>query len=75
MQFMQFKEILPHWELADSFSAIEAAALIAGYEPSSIDDSLEWFKNKETGLTDSDGINEFTSSSRKNSSVSQSGGV
>jgi len=61
MRFQSFKEILPHWELADSFTAIEAAALIAGYEPSAIDESLEWFKDRESGITDSSGINEFTS--------------
>lgn len=55
-----FREILPHWELADSFTAIEAAALIAGVEPTSIDESLEFFRNKQSGLTVSDGIHEFT---------------
>lgn len=60
MQIQSFKEILPHWELADSFSVIEAAALISGFEPTSIDESLEWFRDKQSGLTDSDGIHEFT---------------
>lgn len=55
-----FREILPHWELADSFTAIEAAALIAGVEPTSIDESLEFFRDKQSGLTFSDGIQEFT---------------
>ena len=55
-----FREILPHWELADSFTAIEAAALIAGVEPTSIDESLEFFRDKQSGLTVSDGIHEFT---------------
>ena len=54
-----FREILPHWELVDSFTVIEAAALIAGFEPTSIDESLEWFRNKQSGLTVSDGIQEF----------------
>lgn len=57
-----FREILPHWELADSFTAIEAAALIAGVEPTSLDESLEWFRDKQSGLTVSDGIQEFTAS-------------
>lgn len=60
MQFQSFKEILPHWELSDSFTVIEAAALIAGVEPTSIDESLEWFRDKQSGFTVSDGIHEFT---------------
>lgn len=60
MQIQSFKEILPHWELSDSFTVIEAAALIAGVEPTSIDESLEWFRDKQSGFTVSDGIHEFT---------------
>lgn len=59
MQFQSFKEILPHWELSDFFTVIEAAALMAGFEPSSLDSSYEFFWCRETGFSYSDGIREF----------------
>lgn len=51
-----FKEINPLWSLVDPLTVEQAAALIAGVDPNSVDDSGHWFKNRETGLTDSDGI-------------------
>lgn len=34
----------------------QAAALIAGFDPNSVDESGDWFKDRATGLSDSDGI-------------------
>lgn len=51
-----WKEIGPFWSLSDTFTVHEAAALIAGFDPNAVDASGQYFKNIETGLTDSNGI-------------------
>ncbi|WP_144156173.1 hypothetical protein [Paraburkholderia sp. BCC1885] len=51
-----YKEINPLWSLVDPVSVEDAAALIAGFDPHSIDESRQFFRNPETNLTDSDGI-------------------
>lgn len=53
---MDFKSINPWWSLHDPLTVEQAAALIAGVDPMSVDQSGEFFKDRETGLTDSDGI-------------------
>ncbi len=53
---MDFKTINPLWNLVDPLTTEQAAALIAGFDPNSVDASGDYFKNIETGLTDSDGI-------------------
>lgn len=53
---MSFKDINSYWRLFDTFSVTDAAALIAEFEPSAVDASGDYFKDKQTGLTDSDGI-------------------
>ena len=53
---MDFKEINPLWRLSDPLTVCDAAALIAGFDPNSVDASGNHFRNPETGLTDSDGI-------------------
>jgi len=53
---MDFKTINQFWGLVDPLTVRQAAALIAGVDPNSVDDSGEWFKDSETGLTDGDGI-------------------
>ena len=54
---MDFLEINPLWRLADPLSVEEAAALIAGVDPTSVDSSGDYFRDTETGLTYSSGIN------------------
>jgi hypothetical protein len=44
------------WSLVDPQTVEQAVALIAFIDPNSIDESCDWFKNRETGFTDSDGI-------------------
>ncbi|MCC8401403.1 hypothetical protein LJ655_05750 [Paraburkholderia sp. MMS20-SJTN17] len=51
-----YKAINPLWSLVDPLTVEQAAALIAGFDPNAVDESGEWFKNRETGFTDSDGI-------------------
>lgn len=51
-----YKEIHPLWSLVDPLSVEDAAALIAGFDPNSIDGTRQFFRNRETNLTDSDGI-------------------
>lgn len=51
-----YKAINPMWNLVDPLSVYDAAALIAGFDPHSVDDEREYFRNRETNLTDSDGI-------------------
>lgn len=53
---MDFKSINPLWSLHDPLTVEQAAALIAGVDPMSVDPSGEFFRDRETGLTDSDGI-------------------
>lgn len=53
---MSFKEINPLWRLSDPLTVNQAAALIAGFDPNSVDSSGDYFKDCETGLTDSNGI-------------------
>lgn len=53
---MSYKDIKFIWSISDSYTIDQAAALIAGYDPNSVDASGEWFKDVETGLTCSDGI-------------------
>ena len=50
------KDINPLWSLVDPLTVEQAVALIAGFDPNSVDESGNWFKNRETGLTDSDGV-------------------
>lgn len=52
----EWKQIGPFWSLSDTFTVHEAAALIAGFDPHAVDASGEFFRNIETGLTDSNGI-------------------
>ena len=55
---MDFKEIDPLWRLCDPLTVQQAAALIAGWDPSVVrfnSDNAAWFED-ETGLTDSIGI-------------------
>jgi hypothetical protein len=51
-----YKEINPLWSMVDPVSVEDAAALIAGFDPHSIDKARQFFRNRETNLTDSDGI-------------------
>jgi hypothetical protein len=51
-----YQEINPLWSLIDPLTVEQAAALTAGFDSNWIDKSGNWFKNRETGLTDSDGI-------------------
>jgi hypothetical protein len=51
-----FQEINQYWQLVHTFSVNEAAALIAGVDPNSIDESGEFFRDRETNWTDSQGI-------------------
>jgi hypothetical protein len=51
-----YQEINSLWSLVDPLTVEQAAALIAGFDPNSVDESGNWFKNRETGLTDSGGI-------------------
>ncbi|BBE10398.1 Uncharacterized protein MCB1EB_2237 [Mycoavidus cysteinexigens] len=53
---MDFKKINPLWNLADILTVSDAAALIAGVEPNSVDSSGQYFRDRESGLTDSGGI-------------------
>lgn len=55
---MDFKEINPLWRLANPLTVQQAAALIAGFDPSALRGNINtaaWFES-ETGLTDSGGI-------------------
>ncbi|WP_129562593.1 hypothetical protein [Paraburkholderia dokdonensis] len=51
-----YKDIKPTWHLVDPLSVEDAAALIAGFDPHAVDPSREYFRNRETNLTDSQGI-------------------
>lgn len=51
-----FTEIKPLWNLVDPLSVEDAAALIAGFDPNSIDGSRQFFRNRETNWTDTQGI-------------------
>jgi hypothetical protein len=51
-----YLEIKPLWKLADSLTVRQAAALIAGYDPSAVDASGDFFCDRDTGRTDSGGI-------------------
>lgn len=53
---MDFKAINPLWRLADPLTVEQAAALIAGFDPTAVDASGMYFANPETGLNDSNGI-------------------
>lgn len=53
---MSFRNINPLWNLQDIFTVTQAAALIAGVDPQSVDQSGNFFRDTETGLTYSDGI-------------------
>lgn len=53
---MNFKDIGPFWCLSETYTVTEAAALLALVNPLSIDPSGEYFRDIETGLTDSNGI-------------------
>lgn len=56
---MDFKDINPLWRLADPLTVEQAAALIAGFDPGSVcfnPDGSAYFREIETGLTDSLGI-------------------
>ncbi len=56
---MDFKKINHLWHLADTFTVLQAAALIADFDPDSIAEGGKYFKNIETGITDSSGIRHF----------------
>ncbi|SAL38682.1 hypothetical protein AWB68_01692 [Caballeronia choica] len=56
MTSYSYKDINPLWSLVDPLTVDQAAALIAGFDPYSIDKSGDFFQDGETGLTDSDGI-------------------
>lgn len=51
-----YQEINQLWSLVDTLTVEQAAALIAGFDSNSIDESGNGFKNGQTGLTDSEGI-------------------
>jgi len=51
-----FKQINHLWSLVDPLTVKQAAALIAGFDPNAVDVCGDYFKDVETGLTDSDGI-------------------
>lgn len=51
-----YKEINPLWSLVDPVSVEDAAALVAGVDPHSIDESRKFFKDPESNMTDSGGI-------------------
>lgn len=53
---MSFKNIGALWSLHDTFTVPEAATLLAGFDPYSVDSSGEYFRDPETNLTDSAGI-------------------
>lgn len=53
---MDFKSINPLWSLHDPLTVADAAALIAGVDPMAVDPTGEFFRDRETGLTTSDGI-------------------
>lgn len=55
-----WKEIGGFWSLSDTFTVLQAAALIAGFDPNSIDSSRQYFRDPETNQTDSDGISDLT---------------
>lgn len=55
---MSFKQINPLWRLHDHYTVKQAAALVADFDPTSVDESGEYFRDPETGLTDSVGIAE-----------------
>ena len=56
MENNHWKDINPLWHLVDPLSVEQAAALIAGFDPNTVDSSGAYFKDRETGLTCSDGI-------------------
>ncbi|WP_156967002.1 hypothetical protein [Paraburkholderia ferrariae] len=51
-----YKEINPLWSLVDPVSVEDAAALVAGVDPHSIDESRKFFRDPESNMTDSGGI-------------------
>lgn len=53
---MSFKTIKPLWRGRQYYSVTDAAALLAGFEPTSVVAGGEYFEDRETGLTDSEGI-------------------
>lgn len=58
---MEFKKINQLWNLADTLTVEQAAALIAGFDPGSVcfnPDGSAHFRDIETGLTDSTGISD-----------------
>ncbi|WP_367025173.1 hypothetical protein ABZN20_10180 [Methylococcus sp. ANG] len=58
---MEFKKINQLWNLADTLTVEQAAALIAGFDPGSVcfnTDGSAHFRDIETGLTDSTGISD-----------------
>ena len=56
MENNHWKDINPFWRLVDPLSVEQEAALIAGFDPNTVDSSRAYFKDRETGLTCSDGI-------------------
>lgn len=53
---MDFREINPLWALADPLTVPQAAALMADVDPNAVAEEGYFFRDRETGLTCSDGI-------------------
>ncbi len=51
-----YRAINPLWNLVDPLSVEDAAALIAGVDPHSIDETRKYFRDPESNMTDSSGI-------------------
>ncbi|WP_322015966.1 hypothetical protein [Paraburkholderia sp. J12] len=51
-----YRAINPLWNLVDPLSVEDAAALIVGVDPHSIDESRQYFRDPESNMTDSSGI-------------------
>lgn len=51
-----FTDIRPLWSVVDPLSVEDAAALIAGYDPHSIDGSRQFLRDRDTNWTESQGI-------------------
>ncbi len=51
-----FKQINHVWAFVDPLTVKQAAALFVGFNPNAVDVSGDYFKDVETGFTDSDGI-------------------
>ncbi len=53
---MDFREINPLWALVDPLTVPQAAALMADVDPNAVAEEGNFFRDRETGLTCSDGI-------------------